>query len=200
MIVLIERLLETGHAYRAEGDVYFRLASCPAYGRLSHLDRREVRQGARVVKDKYEKESASDFALWKRATEEDERAGAVWEAPFGRGRPGWHIECSAMAMRYLGETLDVHAGGLDLLFPHKENESAQAEAPSGRPFARFWLHSGFLTDATGAKMSKSTGNVATLRDLVAAGYDSLAIRLFLLGSAHYRSPLRLSEEALHGGT
>ncbi|HEY4865026.1 MAG TPA: cysteine--tRNA ligase [Candidatus Dormibacteraeota bacterium] len=197
MIVLIERLLETGHAYRAEGDVYFRVASFPAYGRLSHLDRREVRQGARVATDKYEKESASDFALWKRATEEDERAGAVWEAPFGRGRPGWHIECSAMAMRYLGETLDIHAGGLDLLFPHHENEIAQSEAASGRPFVRYWVHSGYLTDGTGAKMSKSTGNFATLRDLLAAGFDPLAVRLFLLGTAHYRTPLRLSEEALH---
>jgi cysteinyl-tRNA synthetase len=200
MIALIERLLETGHAYQADGDVYFRVASFPPYGRLSHLDRRQLRPSARVAADKYEKESASDFALWKRATAEDERAGAVWEAPFGLGRPGWHIECSAMAMRYLGETLDIHAGGLDLLFPHHENEIAQAEAASGRPFARFWLHSGYLTDATGAKMSKSTGNIATLRDLVAAGYDPLAVRLFLLGSAHYRSPLRLSEEALHGAT
>jgi cysteinyl-tRNA synthetase len=200
MIALIERLLETGHAYQADGDVYFRVASFPPYGSLSRLDRRQLRPGARVATDKYDKQSASDFALWKRATAEDERVGAVWEAPFGRGRPGWHIECSAMAMRYLGETLDVHAGGLDLLFPHHENEIAQAEAASGRPFARFWVHSGYLTDATGAKMSKSTGNVATLRDLVAAGYDPLAIRLFLLGSAHYRSPLTLSEEALHGAT
>jgi cysteinyl-tRNA synthetase len=200
MIALIERLLETGHAYRADGDVYFRVASFPPYGSLSRLDRRQLRPGVRVATDKYEKESASDFALWKRATEEDERVGAVWEAPFGRGRPGWHIECSAMAMRYLGETLDIHAGGLDLLFPHHENEIAQAEAASGRPFARFWLHSGYLTDATGAKMSKSTGNIATLRDLVAAGYDPLAVRLFLLGSAHYRSPLTLSEQALHGAT
>ena len=200
MIALIERLLEKGHAYQADGDVYFRVASFPAYGSLSRLDRRQLRPGARVATDKYDKQSASDFALWKRATPEDERVGAVWEAPFGRGRPGWHIECSAMAMRYLGETLDVHAGGLDLLFPHNENEIAQAEAASGRPFARFWLHSGFLTDVTGAKMSKSTGNVATLRDLVAAGYDPLAIRLFLLGSAHYRSPLTLSEQALHGAT
>jgi cysteinyl-tRNA synthetase len=200
MIALIERLLETGHAYQADGDVYFRVASFPAYGRLSHLDRREVRQGARVATDKYEKESASDFALWKRAIEEDEQAGAVWEAPFGRGRPGWHIECSAMAMKYLGETLDIHAGGLDLLFPHHENEIAQAEAASGRPFVRYWVHSGYLTDATGAKMSKSTGNFATLRDLLAAGYDPLAVRLFLLGTAHYRSPLRLSEEALHAAS
>jgi cysteinyl-tRNA synthetase len=200
MIALIERLLETGHAYQADGDVYFRVASFPAYGSLSRLDRRQLRAGARVASDKYEKESASDFALWKRATAEDESVGAVWEAPFGRGRPGWHIECSAMAMRYLGETLDVHAGGLDLLFPHHENEIAQSEAASGRPFARFWLHSGYLTDATGAKMSKSTGNFATLRDLVAAGYDPLAIRLFLLGSAHYRTPLTLSEQALHGAS
>jgi cysteinyl-tRNA synthetase len=200
MIALIERLLETGHAYQADGDVYFRVASFPAYGSLSHLDRCEVRQGARVASDKYEKESASDFALWKRAAEEDERAGAVWEAPFGRGRPGWHIECSAMAMKYLGETLDIHAGGLDLLFPHHENEIAQSEAASGRPFVSYWVHSGYLTDATGAKMSKSTGNFATLRDLLAAGYDPLAVRLFLLGTAHYRSPLRLSEEALHAAS
>ena len=198
MMVLIERLMEGGHAYEVDGDVYFRIASFPAYGALSHLDRAGLRPGARVATDKYEKESATDFALWKRAGSTDERVGAAWEASFGRGRPGWHIECSAMAMKYLGETLDIHAGGIDLLFPHHENEVAQSEAATGRPFARWWIHSEHLMDATGAKMSKSDGNFTTLRELVAAGHDPVAVRLFLLGNAHYRSKLRLSDEGLHG--
>ena len=198
MISLIERLLARGNAYQADGDVYFRIASFPQYGRLSHLDRGGLRVGARVASDKYDKESATDFALWKGATARDERVGAAWDAPFGRGRPGWHIECSAMAMKYLGATLDVHAGGIDLLFPHHENEIAQSEAVSGRPFARFWLHSEFVADATGSKMSKSEGNVTNLRDLLAAGHDPLAIRLFLISNAHYRAKLRISDEALHG--
>ena len=197
MTTLIEQLLASGHAYEADGDVYFRIASFPAYGRLSHLDRAGLRPGARTVTDKYDKESATDFALWKQAHPEDERVGAAWDAPFGRGRPGWHIECSAMAMKYLGETLDIHAGGVDLLFPHHENEIAQSEAASGQPFARFWLHLEFLADATGKKMAKSTGGFTTLRDLLEAGHDPLAVRLFLLGTAHYRSRLRLNEEALH---
>jgi cysteinyl-tRNA synthetase len=197
MIVLIERLLAGGHAYQADGDVYFRVGSFPAYGALSHLDPAGLRLGARVATDKYEKESATDFALWKRAQPADERVGAAWEAPFGRGRPGWHIECSAMAMKYLGETLDIHAGGVDLLFPHHENEIAQSEAATGRPFARTWLHSEHVTDATGVKMSKSDGNVTTLRELVEAGHDPLAIRLFLIGNAHYRSRVRLTDEGLH---
>lgn len=198
MITLVERLLAKGHAYEAEGDVYFRIASFPSYGGLAHLDRRGLRPGARVAADKYDKESASDFALWKRSQPEDERVGAAWDAPFGRGRPGWHIECSAMAMKYLGETLDIHAGGVDLLFPHHENEVAQSEAATGRQFARFWLHSEHLSDATGDKMSKSEGNFSTLRDLMKAGHDPLAVRLFLISSAHYRTKLRLSEEGLHG--
>jgi len=197
MTTLIEQLLASGHAYEADGDVYFRIASFPAYGRLSHLDRAGLRPGARTVTDKYDKESATDFALWKQAHPEDERVGAAWDAPFGRGRPGWHIECSAMAMKYLGETLDIHAGGVDLLFPHHENEIAQSEAASGQPFARFWLHLEFLADATGKKMAKSAGGFTTLRDVLEAGHDPLAVRLFLLGTAHYRSRLRLNEEALH---
>ncbi|HXM54061.1 MAG TPA: cysteine--tRNA ligase [Candidatus Dormibacteraeota bacterium] len=197
MMALIERLLEGGHAYEVDGDVYFRIASFPSYGALSHLDRAGLRPGARVATDKYEKESATDFALWKRAGSVDERVGAAWSAPFGRGRPGWHIECSAMAMKYLGETLDVHMGGIDLLFPHHENEVAQSEAATGRPFARYWVHSEHLADATGAKMSKSEGNVATLRDLVAAGHDPLAVRTFLLANAHYRSRLPLTEKNLY---
>jgi cysteinyl-tRNA synthetase len=198
MISLIDRLIDRGNAYQADGDVYFRIASFPEYGKLSHLDRGGLRVGARVASDKYDKESATDFALWKGATARDERVGAAWDAPFGRGRPGWHIECSAMAMKYLGATLDVHAGGIDLLFPHHENEIAQSEAVSGRPFARFWLHSEFVADATGSKMSKSEGNVTNLRDLLAAGHDPLAIRLFLISNAHYRAKLRISDEALHG--
>ena len=198
MMALIEQLMEGGHAYEVDGDVYFRIASFPAYGALSHLDRAGLRPGARVATDKYEKESATDFALWKRAGSVDERVGAAWEASFGRGRPGWHIECSAMAMKYLGETLDIHAGGVDLLFPHHENEVAQSEAATGRPFARWWVHSEHVTDATGAKMSKSDGNFTTLRELLAAGHDPLAVRLFLLGNAHYRSKLRLTDEGLHG--
>jgi cysteinyl-tRNA synthetase len=198
MIALIQRLLAGGNAYEAQGDVYFRVGSFPRYGALSHLDPAALRAGARVASDKYEKESATDFALWKGATPRDERVGAAWDAPFGRGRPGWHIECSAMAMKYLGETLDIHAGGVDLLFPHHENEIAQSEAATGRPFARFWLHSEFVSDATGAKMSKSGGNVTTLRELLARGYDPLVIRLFLISTAHYRAKLRISDEALHG--
>jgi len=198
MMALIERLLAGGHAYEADGDVYFRVASFPPYGRLSHLDRAGLRPGARVSADKYDKESATDFALWKRAQPEDERVGAAWDAPFGRGRPGWHIECSAMAMKYLGETLDIHAGGVDLLFPHNENELAQSEAATGVPFARFWLHLEHLADATGSKMAKSAGGFTTLRDLLDAGHDPLAVRLFLLGSAHYRARLRLNDAALRG--
>ncbi|HZU18007.1 MAG TPA: cysteine--tRNA ligase [Candidatus Dormibacteraeota bacterium] len=197
MVRLIVRLLERGHAYQAEDGIYFRVASFPAYGRLSHLDRSGLRPGTRVATDRYEKESATDFALWKRAQPADERVGAAWDAPFGRGRPGWHIECSAMAMAYLGETLDIHAGGIDLLFPHHENEVAQSEAATGKRFVRLWLHSEHVSDSTGGKMSKSVGNIVTLRDLTAAGYDPLAVRLFLMGNAHYRSKLRLTEGALH---
>jgi cysteinyl-tRNA synthetase len=196
MAALIERLMEGGHAYEVDGDVYFRIASFPSYGALSHLDRAGLRAAARVATDKYEKESATDFALWKRAKPEDERVGAAWDASFGRGRPGWHIECSAMAMKYLGETLDIHAGGIDLLFPHHENEIAQSEAATGRQFARYWVHSEHVSDGTGAKMSKSDGNFTTLRELVAAGHDPVAVRMFLLGNAHYRAPLRLTDEGL----
>ncbi len=198
MVALIERLLASGHAYQADGDVYFRIASFPSYGALSRLDRTGLRPGARIASDKYEKESATDFALWKRAQPEDEEVGAAWDAAFGRGRPGWHIECSAMAMKHLGETIDIHAGGVDLLFPHHENEIAQSEAATGCQFARVWLHLEHLADATGQKMAKSAGGFTTLRDLVDAGHDPMAVRLFLLGSAHYRAKLKLSDEALHG--
>src|SRR5204862_100346 len=160
------------------------------------LDRAGLRAGARVATDKYEKESASDFALWKRAGEGDDLLGAAWPSPWGAGRPGWHIECSAMAMRYLGQTLDVHCGGVDLKFPHHENEIAQSEAFTGLPFARFWLHNEMLADLSGEKMSKSTGNIATLRDLLAAGHDPVAIRYYLVaGARHRRPPPRIAARA-----
>ncbi len=197
MVDMISTLIKNENAYIADGDVYFRIASFPAYGALSHLDRAGLKAGARVATDKYEKESVSDFALWKKSQPEDEEIGASWEAPFGRGRPGWHIECSAMSKRYLGETLDIHAGGVDLLFPHHENEIAQSEAANQKPFVRVWLHSEHLFDATGEKMSKSAGGFTTLRDLIGAGHDPLAIRFFLIANAHYRSRLRLSDDALH---
>ncbi|MBO0706227.1 MAG: cysteine--tRNA ligase, partial [Candidatus Dormibacteraeota bacterium] len=197
MVDLIARLLEKGLAYEAEDGVYYRVSAFPPYGELAHLDRSGLRAGARVSQDEYEKESATDFALWKRAQPVDEEVGAVWDAPFGRGRPGWHIECSAMSMRYLGETLDVHAGGIDLLFPHHQNEVAQSEGATGHTFSRYWLHSEHLVDATGGKMSKSLGNIATLREVLDAGHDPAAVRMFLIGAAHYRSKLRLSEDALH---
>ena len=197
MVDMISTLIKNGNAYAADGDVYFRIASFPAYGALSRLDRAGLKAGARVNTDKYDKESISDFALWKHAQPGDAELGAEWDAPFGRGRPGWHIECSAMSKRYLGDTLDIHAGGVDLTFPHHENEIAQSESANHETFARVWLHSEFLSDATGEKMSKSAGGFTTLRDLVAAGHDPLAIRFFLIANAHYRSRVRLSADALH---
>ncbi|HEY8865135.1 MAG TPA: cysteine--tRNA ligase [Candidatus Dormibacteraeota bacterium] len=197
MVEMITRLIEEEHAYVADGDVYFRIASFASYGALSHLDRRGLKAGARVAADKYDKESVSDFALWKHAHPGDEQLGAAWDAPFGRGRPGWHIECSAMSKRFLGEALDIHAGGVDLMFPHHENEIAQSEAANHKQFARVWLHSEHLTDATGEKMSKSAGGFTTLRDLVDAGHDPVAVRFFLIANAHYRARLRLSTETLY---
>jgi cysteinyl-tRNA synthetase len=208
MVEMITTLIEQQYAYVADGDVYFRIASFPAYGALSHIDRSGLKPGARVAQggrgesprirqDKYDKESVSDFALWKKAQLQDEKLGAAWDAPFGTGRPGWHIECSAMSKRYLGETLDIHAGGVDLMFPHHENEIAQSEAANHKQFTRVWLHSEHLADATGEKMSKSAGGFTTLRDLVDAGHDPVAVRFFLIANAHYRARVRLSAEALH---
>ena len=195
MVAMITALLENQSAYVADGDVYFRIASFPSYGALSRLDRTGP-QRARVAADKYDKESVSDFALWKKAQPGDEGLGAAWDAPFGRGRPGWHIECSAMSKRYLGDTFDIHCGGIDLMFPHHENEIAQSEAANHKPFARVWLHSEHLAEASGEKMSKSAGGFTTLRDLLAAGHDPLAVRFFLIANAHYRSRIRLSTDAL----
>ena len=195
MIALVERLLDKGVAYRAEdGSLYFAIDKFPSYGRLSRLDKREVKSGARVLQDDYTKENVQDFALWKAAKPEDESSGAAWDSPWGRGRPGWHLECSAMAMDLLGETLDLHGGGIDLIFPHHEDEIAQSEAATGKPFARFWSHGAFLlTD--GAKMAKRVGNVLTVQGLRESGVSSAALRHFVFNT-HYRKELNLSDEAL----
>jgi cysteinyl-tRNA synthetase len=197
MVAMTATLLDKDVAYRADGDVYYRVDSFAAYGKLAHLDRRGLKAGARVIADDYDKQDVVDFALWKGGQPGEAEVGAVWDAPFGRGRPGWHIECSAMSKAYLGDTFDIHAGGIDLLFPHHQNEVAQSEAANGKQLARYWLHAEHLADATGAKMSKRLGNIATLRDLLDAGHDALAIRFFLIAGAHYRQRLRLDEAGLH---
>src|SRR5213595_2377895 len=200
MIALVSKLLERGVAYRGEdGSVYFAIAKFPGYGRLSQLDRREIKIGARVASDEYAKDDPRDFALWKRADPIDERVGAAWDAPFGRGRPGWHLECSAMSLDQIGkcchaETLDIHAGGVDLIFPHHEDEIAQSEAATGKPFARYWLHGEFL-NVGGTKMSKRFGNFLTARDLREQGVDAAAVRL-LFSQTQYRKALDFSDEAL----
>jgi cysteinyl-tRNA synthetase len=196
MIALVEQLVAKGVAYRADdGSVYFAIDRFPAYGRLSQLDRREIIPGARVAQDDYSKENARDFALWKAAKPEDERVGAAWDSPWGRGRPGWHLECSAMAIDLLGETLDIHSGGVDLIFPHHEDEIAQSEAATGKPFACFWCHGAFLlTD--GAKMAKRLGNVTTVKDIRESSMiPAAAVRHFIF-TTHYRKELNLTEEGL----
>jgi cysteinyl-tRNA synthetase len=190
MVRAIEELAAKGYTYTNEGSTYFRIGSFPEYGKLSHNDFSGMRAGARVDVDEYEKADARDFVLWK-ARKEDE---PFWPTPFGDGRPGWHIECSAMAMSYLGETLDIHAGGVDLVFPHHENEIAQSEAITGKPFARFWLHSEHL-QIESQKMSKSLGNFYTLRDLLEMGYQPETIR-YLLASVPYRKKLNFTFEGL----
>jgi cysteinyl-tRNA synthetase len=195
MIALVATLVDKGVAYKAEdGSVYYAIGQFPTYGQLSRLDTRDIKTGARVVQDDYSKENAQDFALWKAAKPEDEACGAAWDSPWGRGRPGWHLECSAMAMRFLGETLDVHCGGIDLIFPHHEDEIAQSEAATGKPFSRFWCHGEFLlTD--GSKMAKRVGNVATVQDLREQGVSAAAFRHFVF-TTHYRKQLNLSPVAL----
>ncbi len=195
MIALVETLVQNGTAYIAEdGSVYFAIDRFANYGKLSQLDTREIKTGARVAQDEYAKENAQDFALWKAAKGEDETTGAAWDSPWGRGRPGWHLECSAMAMKYLGETFDLHAGGIDLIFPHHEDEIAQSEAATGKTFARCWCHGEFLlTD--GAKMAKRVGNVATVVDLREQGIDGAVYRHFIF-NAHYRKQLNLGDDSL----
>ena len=190
MVSAIQRLTETGHTYTSDGSTYYRISTFPEYGKLSHNDFSGNIAGARVDVDEYEKADARDFALWK-APKEGEPA---WETPIGPGRPGWHIECSVMAIEYLGETLDIHAGGVDLIFPHHENEIAQSEALTGKPFARFWLHAEFLM-VEGQKMSKSLGNYYTLRDILERGYAPEAIRYLLL-SVPYRKQLNFTFDGL----
>ena len=195
MVALIEQLIAKGAAYRGDdGSYYFRIASFPAYGKLSKKDLSGMEDGARVDLDEYEKDSARDFALWKAA-----KPGEFhWETSLGSGRPGWHIECSAMAMRYLGDSFDLHAGGEDLMFPHHENEIAQSESATGKTFARHWMHVRFLL-VEGKKMSKSAGNFFTLRDLLLRGYKASTIR-FLLTSVPYRNPLNFTFDGLREST
>ena len=190
MAAAIERLGAGKHTYTSDGSIYFRISTFPGYGKLSHNDFSGMMAGARVDVDEYEKADARDFALWK-APKPGEH---FWEESIGPGRPGWHIECSVMAIKYLGETLDIHAGGVDLIFPHHENEIAQSESLTGKPFSRFWLHAEFLM-VEGQKMSKSLGNYLTLRDVVARGYEPEAIR-YLLASAPYRKPLNFTFDGL----
>jgi cysteinyl-tRNA synthetase len=190
MVTAIQKLEERGYTYKSDGSTYYRIAKFPSYGKLSHNDFSGIRAGARVDVDEYDKADARDFVLWKARKDEE----LAWETPLGPGRPGWHIECSVMAMKYLGETLDIHTGGVDLTFPHHENEIAQSEAITGKPFARFWLHAEHLSiDAQ--KMSKSLGNFYTLRDLLGMGYSAEAIR-YLLASVPYRKKLNFTFEGL----
>ncbi|HEY0727108.1 MAG TPA: cysteine--tRNA ligase [Pyrinomonadaceae bacterium] len=195
MVTLIEKLLDTGHAYKSDGSIYYRISSFPEYGKLSKINFAGNIAGAseRVDTDKYEKEDARDFALWKEPASETEPA---WETDIGRGRPGWHIECSAMSMKYLGETFDIHAGGIDLVFPHHENEIAQSEGATGKPFVRYWIHFEHLK-VEGETMSKSKGNYYTFRDIAAKGFSPAAIRYFLL-SVPYNKQLNFTFDALAG--
>jgi cysteinyl-tRNA synthetase len=190
MVALIRSLEEKGYTYRKDGSIYFSLSRFPGYGKLSKTDFSGALSGARVDMDKYDKENARDFVLWKAKREGED----FWETEIGPGRPGWHIECSAMSMKYLGETFDIHCGGVDLVFPHHENEIAQSECSTGKPFVRYWIHPEFLI-IEGEKMSKSLGNYFTLRDLLSKGYSPEAIRYLLL-SAHYRKQLNFTIDGL----
>ncbi len=192
IISLIERLIEKGYAYEAKGDVYFSVRKFKDYGKLSRRRLEELMVGARILPGE-NKRDPLDFALWKAAKPGEPK----WKSPWGEGRPGWHIECSAMSMKYLGETLDIHGGGLDLAFPHHENEIAQSESATGKPFVKYWIHNGFVT-ISGEKMSKSLGNFITIKDILSECHPE-ALRLFLL-SKHYRSPLDYSREALKEST
>lgn len=195
MIAFVERLVAGGFAYQAEdGAVYFSIARFPDYGKLKGIDTATLRSGARVAQDEYEKEDARDFVLWKAATDDDEAASAAWDSPWGRGRPGWHLECSVMSTSELGDTLDMHLGGEDLVFPHHENEIAQSEAATGKPFVRHWLHVKHLL-VEGKKMSKSLGNFIVVRELLEEGYDPASIRHQLI-SSQYRRELNFTRAGL----
>jgi cysteinyl-tRNA synthetase len=191
MVALIRALEKRGYTYQKDGSIYFSISHFPAYGKLSKTDFSGAQAGARVDTDKYDKENARDFVLWKARKEGED----YWETEIGPGRPGWHIECSAMSMKYLGETFDIHCGGVDLIFPHHENEIAQSECATGKPFVRYWVHPEFLI-VEGEKMSKSLGNYFTLRDLLAQGHSPESIRYLLL-SVHYRKQLNFTSDGLH---
>ena len=193
MIALVSKLMEKGVAYQSDDkSVYFKVREFPGYGKLAHIDFDAQRTGQRCAADEYDKENVGDFALWKAWEPSDGPVG--WDSPWGRGRPGWHIECSAMSMKYLGETFDLHTGGIDNLFPHHENEIAQAEAATGKPFVKTWMHCAHLK-VNGEKMSKSLGNFFTLRDLLEKGYAGREIR-YVLVNAHYRTGLNFAFSAL----
>lgn len=188
IIKLVKTLVDKGHAYEVNGDVYFDVSSFNGYGKLSGQSMEDLQAGARIdVTDI--KRSPEDFALWKAAKEGEDS----WNSPWGQGRPGWHIECSAMSMKYLGETIDIHGGGQDLIFPHHENEIAQSEGATGKPFANYWMHNGYL-NIDNQKMSKSLGNFFTVRD-IAEQFDLSVVRLFML-SSHYRNPINFSKELI----
>jgi cysteinyl-tRNA synthetase len=192
MAEMVQKLLDRGHAYRSGDSVYFKISTFPKYGALSHMQLDKLKAGARIDSDEYEKETASDFALWKGWTESD---GAVyWDTLLGRGRPGWHIECSAMSMKYLGEHFDIHTGGVDNIFPHHENEIAQSEGATGKKFVNYWLHNAHLI-VEGQKMAKSEGNYYTVQDLVEKGHNPLAIR-YVLMATHYRQQLNFTMDGL----
>ncbi|MBP7677386.1 MAG: cysteine--tRNA ligase [Thermoanaerobaculia bacterium] len=195
MVEIVKKLTERGHTYESDGSIWFRIASFPAYGKLSRVDLSSMKRGARVADDEYEKEDVRDFAVWKGA-KEGEPESALWETELGKGRPGWHLECSAMSMKYLGETLDIHTGAVDNVFPHHENEVAQSEGATGKTFVRFWLHAEHLI-VDGEKMAKSKGNFYTLPDVLARGFSPRAVRYLLL-SVPYRQKLNFTFDALRG--
>jgi len=190
MVELVKKLKERGHTYESDGSTYFRISTFPGYGKLSRIDLEGIQSGARVDTDEYEKEDARDFVLWKGAKEDE----PSWESPFGPGRPGWHLECSAMSMKLLGDSFDIHGGGVDLIFPHHENEIAQSEGATGKPFVRYWIHGEFLL-VEGEKMAKSKGNQFTVRELVDEGFSPVGIRYLLL-STHYRKQLNFSRDGV----
>ncbi len=194
MVELTKRLRDKGHTYEVGGSIYFKLSTFPEYGKLSHFDISQLQDGAsgRVDADEYDRENVRDFALWKAYDEED--GDVFWETELGKGRPGWHIECSAMSMKHLGDTFDIHTGGVDNIFPHHENEIAQSEAATGKPFVRYWLHCAHL-NVEGRKMAKSFGNFYTLRDLLEKNHDPKAIRWVLIAT-HYRQPNNFTFQAL----
>ncbi len=192
MVELIKKLLEKGYAYKANDAIYYNIKKFKEYGKLSHLKIDELKAGARVCQDEYDKEHVHDFALWKFWDKED--GDVFWETELGKGRPGWHIECSAMSMNYLGDTFDIHTGGVDLIFPHHENEIAQSEAATGKPFVNYWIHNEHLL-VNNKKMSKSLGNFYTLRDLLKKSYSPRSIRYVLLAT-HYRQKLNFTFESL----